>query len=720
MSMVITTALTSAVILGTTTLTSQSKANEPVKNNVNITNQKTLLSAVTQQNSAELAIKTVPAEPVNQAGVNQLATVSLDKTNQTESNKLAEIAANAAKQEEIDRIAAERPATSTQPEIAGNNVSAQQKAASVANVQRSIQATINTSSLTQDEEDAAAAAEAERLAKLEAERLAKLESDRRELLLRNQTITSTRLSTYLTPTANIISVLNRAVELHSGDPTNTCVYFSTEAMRRISIWIPTATCNTGQYLSYLRSNAWISSSAIKELIPGNICFTTNGWNGYPTHTFVFMGWFTEGDYTWAYVADNQGTSVHLRNMGATYATDAFAFFMHTPTTPQAINAIPSGYNSINIGWSAVAGVSGYQVYRATSSTGVYSLISTTSSTRYNNTGLTPNKTYYYKVSSYRVVGSVKQSSALPHAISAIPAPVLAPDVPLNIKALSTSSSSIRLSWSKVDGASGYELFKANSSNGAYSLLYRMSTSYPYYTNSKLTTGDTPYYKVRSFLAIGNTRVYSDWSDIISSELTLPTTVPAPSSPSNVKAISTSSSSIRLSWSKVDGASGYELFKANSSNATYSLLYRMSTSYPYYTNSKLTTGETSYYKVRSFLTVGNTKVYSDWSDVISAEPASPTPVPAPASPSNVKAISTSSSSIRLSWSRITGSSGYEVYKATSSNGAYSFLTRMSEPYPYYTNSKLTTGTTYYYKVRSFVTAGNTRVYSDWSTAVSAQP
>jgi hypothetical protein len=41
-----------------------------------------------------------------------------------------------------------------------------------------------------------------------------------------------------------------------------------------------------------------------------------------------MGWVSSGNYTLAYVADNQGNNVHVRNMGATYSTDAFAFFMH--------------------------------------------------------------------------------------------------------------------------------------------------------------------------------------------------------------------------------------------------------------------------------------------------------------------------------------------------------------------------------------------------------
>jgi len=262
---------------------------------------------------------------------------------QAEASKLAQIAANKAKQEEIDRIAIERKYTSKQVKITENY----------------------------------------RKAKIESNEAADF-----VILGCNQTIIGTKLSTYLKSAASISSVLNRAVELHGGDASNTCVYFSSEAMRRIGEAVPKSTCNTGQYLSYLRTHAWISSYNIKELTPGSICFTTNSSSGHPTHTFVFMGWVTAGNYTLAYVADNQGRSVHVRNMGVTVETDAFAFFMHTPTPPSQINAASASYNSINISWSTVTGANGYEVYKATSSKAAYKLISTTAARNYKNINIT--------------------------------------------------------------------------------------------------------------------------------------------------------------------------------------------------------------------------------------------------------------------------------------------------------------------------------------------
>ena len=119
----------------------------------------------------------------------------------------------------------------------------------------------------------------------------------------------------------------------------------------------------------------------------------------------------------------------------------------------------------------------------------------------------------------------------------------------------------------------------------------------------------------------------------------------------------------------------------------------------------------YYKVRAYTTVGTTKVYSSYSAVVSAKPV-------PSTPTNFTAIQSSSTSIKLAWNAVIGASGYEVYRAASSTGSYSLLTTTTSLS--YSNAGLTTGTTYYYKVRAYTTVGTTKVYSNWSTIVYAKP
>jgi fibronectin type 3 domain-containing protein len=179
-----------------------------------------------------------------------------------------------------------------------------------------------------------------------------------------------------------------------------------------------------------------------------------------------------------------------------------------PSTPTGVTAASSSFNSINISWSGVTGATGYEIYRATSSAGTYTLISSPSAITYKNIGLKTNSIYYYKVKSYRMVGTVKVYSGFSTTTSAKPIPA----TPINIKASQISSNSIKLTWSGVSGANGYEVYRATSSIGAYNLLTRLT--YLYYTNSGLIAGKTYYYKIRAYQTVGTTIIYSNWSAVV--------------------------------------------------------------------------------------------------------------------------------------------------------------------------------------------------------------
>jgi len=94
--------------------------------------------------------------------------------------------------------------------------------------------------------------------------------------------------------------------------------------------------------------------------------------------------------------------------------------------------------------------------------------------------------------------------------------VVTPAVPKSILVNKLSSKSIKISWSRVSGASGYDIYRATKSNGKYS--YIKSTTALYYTNTNLRRGTTYYYKVRSYRLVGTKKVYSGWSVIKSAKL----------------------------------------------------------------------------------------------------------------------------------------------------------------------------------------------------------
>jgi uncharacterized repeat protein (TIGR02543 family) len=189
-------------------------------------------------------------------------------------------------------------------------------------------------------------------------------------------------------------------------------------------------------------------------------------------------------------------------------------FAKNTTTPSSVKAASIGYNRIKISWAKVSGALGYELYRATSSSGTYSKISTISSgstLTFTNTNITTGKNYYYKIRAYRTVNGVKVYSSYSSVTNS--KPVLA--TPTGVKALRASSSSIKISWNEGSEASGYEVYRATSKMGSYSKLATITSSSTItYINKSVTKGRTYYYKVRSYRMVSGKKIYSGYSAVV--------------------------------------------------------------------------------------------------------------------------------------------------------------------------------------------------------------
>ena len=109
--------------------------------------------------------------------------------------------------------------------------------------------------------------------------------------------TNYQLFKYMTYPSNQVSVDQRAVELHGGITSNNCVYFASEALRRIGVGLSNDTCNTYDLESKLVSIGFVPCYDLSQLKPGDIVFTNNY-----SHVYIFMCWDTNG---YAYIVDNQ-------------------------------------------------------------------------------------------------------------------------------------------------------------------------------------------------------------------------------------------------------------------------------------------------------------------------------------------------------------------------------------------------------------------------------
>lgn len=170
--------------------------------------------------------------------------------------------------------------------------------------------------------------------------------------------------------------------------------------------------------------------------------------------------------------------------------------------------------------------------------------------------------------------------------------------------------------------------------------------------------------------------------------------------------------IRVSWSGISDADKYEVFRSEEKDGGYVKLATVTSSTTSYYDNGLTTGARYYYKVRACRTVDGIPYNSEYS---SPSPASPVPdTPA------LKADKYSYSSCRLSWNKVSGASGYQIYRASSQKGTYKCIKSAGSGTKSYVNTGLSTGTTYYYKVRAWRNAGSRKVYGDFSPVRSARP
>lgn len=174
-------------------------------------------------------------------------------------------------------------------------------------------------------------------------------------------------------------------------------------------------------------------------------------------------------------------------------------------------------------------------------------------------------------------------------------------VPGTIKGSAISYKSVKISWSKVSQASGYEVYQNNKK-----LADVKSTSY---TKSGLKTGSKYTYKVRAYCVVNGKKVYSSYTKSVSLKPTLKKTT-------KVKVKNSKKRAAVVTWKKVSGASGYRVYRATKKNGKYTLVKTVKGNKSVkYTNKKLKKNKKYYYKVRAYRTVSGKKVFGAYSSKV---------------------------------------------------------------------------------------------------------
>ena len=335
-------------------------------------------------------------------------------------------------------------------------------------------------------------------------------------------------------------------------------------------------------------------------------------------------------------------------------------------------------------WNAVSGAAKYEVYRARSRSGEYIKYSTVTGTSYTNTSYIENgNTYYYKVRALKSDGTAGAWSSI--VAVTYKQTLSAPAVTGGNDAQGRPT----LKWNAVSGAAKYEVYRARSKDGDY-IKYSTVTGTSYTNTSYIENGNTYYYKVRALKSDGTAGA---WSSVVSVTYKQTLSAPAVTGGNDAQGRPT------LTWKAVSGAAKYEVYRARSKDGDY-IKYSTVTGTSYTNTSYIENGNTYYYKVRALKSDGTAGA---WSSVVSVTYKQTLSAPAVTGGNDAQGRPT------LTWKAVSGAAKYEVYRARSKDGTYTKYSTTTGTA--YTNSSyLTSGATYYYKVRALDANGNAGPYS----------
>lgn len=270
----------------------------------------------------------------------------------------------------------------------------------------------------------------------------------------------------------------------------------------------------------------------------------------------------------------------------------------------------------------------------------------------------------------------------------------------NLKASAVTYNSVILTWSKVPSAKTYQV-QMNSNDGKGWKTLSNSITKNIYTVTGLTTGKKYTFRVRGN-AGSNYGTYSTTIDA----------TPSVAKVTGVKATTASITSAKLSWSKVSGASGYQIQKYENKKWT-TVANTKNTSY---TIKNLKAGTSYTFRVRAYRTVSDVKKYGTASSTVKYTAGV-------GKVSGFKIASSTYNSASVSWSKMSGVTGYQVYKYDYSNtekGWYKVKTITSAGTVKYSFGGLVTGTKYAFKVRAYYKTNSKTYYGSFTSALSYTP
>jgi GH25 family lysozyme M1 (1,4-beta-N-acetylmuramidase)/fibronectin type 3 domain-containing protein len=248
-----------------------------------------------------------------------------------------------------------------------------------------------------------------------------------------------------------------------------------------------------------------------------------------------------------------------------------------------------------------------------------------------------------------------------------------------------SAGTVKLTWTKKSEADHYRVYRATSKNGTYRYIGKSTGSS--YVDDTVKTNKTYYYRLCAAGYQGSTLIRS--------------------ADSAARSVSTSISVTKLTLNR----SSLKLTCSQSKTIKASIIPAVAADSIKWSTSNAVTAAVSGGTVTA-KAVGTATIQAS----AGGKTASCTVRVVPEKVKLAAATRQSGRKIKLTWQKVSSANYYRIYRATSKNGTYKLIGHTTSQT--YTDSGLTAGKRYYYKVRAGKTVNGTKYHGSYSNCLSA--
>ena len=349
-----------------------------------------------------------------------------------------------------------------------------------------------------------------------------------------------------------------------------------------------------------------------------------------------------------------------------------------------VSKVKNTASGVKISWSVVSKANRYKIYRKVNG-GSYKSIGTVTNgatTSYTDTTAASGTTYVYRIKAYNDDSKSAYSSGV--SILFLQAPTL--------KKVAVKTTGLKVSWAKTSGASGYYIYR-KMNGGSYAKIATVTSgSTASYTDKTVKNKKNYTYTVKAY---NNTTASAYISDGISG-----TYLKAPA----LKKASATVKGVKVSWSKASGATGYYVYRKTKSGSYSKIGTVTGGSTLTYTDTTAKNKTTYFYTVKAY----NKSTASDYVSTGVTILYLKAPV--------LKSVKGKTTGIKVSWEKVSGASGYAVYRKTGSGSYKKIKDITSGSKLSYTDTTVASKKTYTYTVRavkgSASSAYNTGISLKW--------